>query len=131
MNVQPKSKDVDAYLASVSGEARARLAELREAIKAAAPDAEEVISYQIPTYKQQGALVAFGAARNHAGFYVMSPAVIEEYRDEIKSYGTAKVTIQFPLDKPIPAALIMKLVKARIAENESQATAKGYGRKGR
>jgi uncharacterized protein YdhG (YjbR/CyaY superfamily) len=117
--VSPAFKTVDDYMASVSPEMLAALTQLREAIKAAAPEAEEVISYQIPTYKHRGPLCAFGAAKNHAGFYVMSKSVIEAFKEDLKPYSKAPTTIRFRLDQPIPGALVGKLVKARIAENEA------------
>ena len=95
-------KDVDQYLADVPQEMRVRLEELRRTIRSAAPEAEELISYQIPTYEQRGPLVVFGAAKNHAGFYVMSSAAIEAHKDEIKGYDTAKTTIRLPLHRPDP-----------------------------
>jgi uncharacterized protein YdhG (YjbR/CyaY superfamily) len=87
--------DVDSYLAAVPEEARAALEKLRKTIKAAAPKADEVISYQIPTYKHYGPLVGFAAFPNHCGFYVMSPAVMDAHRDELESYDTSKGTIRF------------------------------------
>jgi len=116
------ARDVDSYLAAAPEEARATLEKLRKVIKAAAPKAAEVISYQIPTYKYHGPLVAFAAFPNHCGFYVMSTAVMDAHRDELKSYDTAKITIRFPANKPLPAALVRKIVKARIAENEAGVT---------
>ncbi len=112
------SDSVDAYLATVPEEARDTLIKLRKMIQAAAPNATEGISYQIPTFKQKGPLVAFAAFPTHCSFYVMSPAVMNMYKDELKSYDTAKGTIRFQANKPLPAALVKKLVKARIEENE-------------
>jgi uncharacterized protein YdhG (YjbR/CyaY superfamily) len=114
-------RDVDSYLAVVPAEARAALEKLRKRIKAVAPEATEVISYQIPTFKLHGRpLVAFAAFPNHCGFYVMSPSVMEAHKDELGSYDTAKGTIRFRADKPLPDALVRKLIKARIAENEGR-----------
>lgn len=115
------ARDVDNYLAAVPEEARTALEKLRKTIKAVAPKATEVISYQIPTFKYHGPLVAFAAFPNHCGFYVMSTAVMYALRGELKSYDTAKATIRFPAKKPLPAALVRKIVKARIAENEAGA----------
>jgi len=114
------ARDVDEYLAQVPPAARAALEKLRRTIKAAAPHATEIISYQIPTYRYRGALVAFAAFGNHCGFYVMSPKIMEAYLDDLEGYETAKATIRFSADSPLPAALVKKLVKARIAENESR-----------
>lgn len=113
-------KDIDDYLATVSKESRAALEKLRKTIRSAALKATEGISYQVPTYKFLGPLVSFGAAKNHCSFYVMSPATMEAHKDELESYDTSKGTIRFPPDKPLPAALVSKLVRARIAENEAR-----------
>ncbi len=110
-------KAVEAYLATVPEDARATLIKLRKTIRAAAPNATEGISYHIPTFKYKGSLVAFAAFPTHCSFYVMSPAVMEAHKDELKSYDTAKGTIRFPVNKPLPASLVKKLVKARIEEN--------------
>jgi uncharacterized protein YdhG (YjbR/CyaY superfamily) len=114
--------DVVHYLAAVPEEARASLEKLRKTIKAAAPEATEVISYRIPTFKDHGRpLVGYAAFPRHCGFYVMSPAVMDAYKDELEPYDIATATIRFPANKPLPAALVRKLVKARIAENEAAA----------
>jgi uncharacterized protein YdhG (YjbR/CyaY superfamily) len=114
------AKDVDDYLARVPDDARAALEKLRRTIRAAAPDATEGISYRIPTFKHHGPLVAFAAFPNHCGFYVMSPAVMGAHKGELEAYETSKGTIRFPAGKPLPAALVKKLVKARIDENEAR-----------
>lgn len=94
---------------------RAALEKLRKIIKSAVPDATEVISYGIPAFRYQGyVLVWFAAWKNHCSLYPISNAV----KRELKGYDTAKGTIRFTADKPLPAALVRKLVKARIAENE-------------
>ena len=108
---------VAGYLAAVPKDARAALAKLRKAIRATAPKATEGISYQIPMYKHHGPLVSFAAFGDHCGFYVMSPKVMRAYAAELKGYKTGKGSIRFPAEKPLPAALVKKLVKARIAEN--------------
>ncbi len=117
---QTTPRDIDDYLKAVPREARATLGELRKTIKAAAPKADEVISYQIPTYKYHGPLVGFAAFKNHCGFFVMSPSVMEAYKHALEAYDTSKSTIRFPADKPLPAALIKTLIKARIEENEAR-----------
>lgn len=113
---------VDEYLEGVPEEARAALERLRKVIKAAAPKATETVSYQIPTFKYHGMLVGFAAFKNHLSFFVMSPSLMDAHRDELKGYDTAKATIRFQADKPLPTALVKKLVKARIEENEARAT---------
>jgi uncharacterized protein YdhG (YjbR/CyaY superfamily) len=115
---------VEEYLASVPDDARMALESLRRTIRSVVPDAEEVISYGIPTFRQQGGLVAFGAAKGHCGFYVMSTAVMEAHRGEMEGFSTAKGTVRFTPDKPLPEALVKKLVLARIAENEAVAARK-------
>ena len=113
-------RTIDEYLAPLSNEKRAALEKLRRAIKSAAPKAEECISYQIPAFRLGGRmLVAFGAAANHCAFYPGSFPV-EAHKDELKDYDTSKGTIRFQAAKPLPAALVRKLVKARIAENAAQ-----------
>jgi len=119
--MRPKARDIDDYLASVPEEARATLEKLRQTIKAAAPQATERISYQVPTFHYRRGLVAFAAFKDHCSFFVMSPPVMEAHRDELKPYDTVKGTIHFPPGKPLPEALVTKLVKARIAENEANA----------
>lgn len=116
----PRAETVDGYLAALPEDARAALAKLRKTIKAAAPKATEVISYQIPTFKQQGMLVAFAAFEGHCGFYIMSPKVLEAHAAELSNYELNKASIRFPANKPLPAALVTKLVKARVAENEAR-----------
>ena len=123
--------DVDAYLAAVPKEQRAALQKLRKIIKGAAPRAAEVISYRIPVYKHCGMLVGFAAFKNHCSFFVMGREAMEAHQEELKRYSTARGTIHFTADKPLPAALVRKLVRARIAENESRVKRKEnvYGRK--
>ena len=110
---------VDDYLAALPEDARAALARLRKTIKAAAPKATEVISYQIPAYKHHGLLVGFAALKNHCTFHIMSVEVTSAHAAELKDYKLGKASIRFEADKPLPAALVTKLVKARIAENEA------------
>ncbi len=111
-----KPKTPAAYLATVSPDKRAALEALRKAIRAAAPGAEECISYDLPAFRLNGKLlVAYGAAANHCAFYPGS--VLEILKDELQDYDTTKGTIRFPADKPLPAALVRKLVKLRVAKN--------------
>jgi uncharacterized protein YdhG (YjbR/CyaY superfamily) len=114
---------VDDYLAALPEEARATLEKIRKAIKAAAPKATEVISYQMPMYKQHGMLVGFAAFKNHCSIFPGAKPM-ETYKDELKAYKTSKGTIRFPIGKPLPAALVKKLIKTRIAENEKRAAEK-------
>ncbi len=116
-------RTVDEYLAAVPTEARATLEKLRKTIKAAAPKASEVISYQIPMYKQHGMLVGFAAFKDHCSFFPGAKP-IESHKDVLKAYKTSKGTIRFPSDQPLPVALVKRLVKTRIAENEARRKAK-------
>ena len=112
------AKDVEAYLSSIPQELRTVLENLRETIKAAAPKAEEVISYQIPTYKYHGPLVHFVARASHCSFIAVSKEVLEKFKSELEGFDTSGTTIHFTAAKPLPATLVKKIVKARIAENE-------------
>ena len=112
-----KPKTIDEYLAGVSDEQRAALEKLRKTIRAAAPKAEECISYQLPAFRLNGLLVAFGARPDHCAFYPMSASTVAAHKADLEAYDTSKGTIRFQPDKPLPAALVRKLVKARIAEN--------------
>jgi uncharacterized protein YdhG (YjbR/CyaY superfamily) len=113
-------ESVDDYLAALPEDSRAALEKLRATISAAAPNATEGISYQVPTFKHQGRpLVGFGATKNHCAFYVMSPDVVRAHGAELERYETGKGSIRFPAGKPLPAALVKKLVLARIAEIET------------
>lgn len=117
------ARDIDAYLAAVPQAPRRALERLRKTIKAAAPKATEVISYRIPTFRYHGGLVAFAAFQKHCSLFVMSKRVMNAYRNELKPYDTtAGATVHFSVEKPLPAALITKLVKARIAENQARRT---------
>jgi uncharacterized protein YdhG (YjbR/CyaY superfamily) len=122
------AQTVDDYLAALPEDARATLEKLRKVIRAAAPKATEVISYQIPMYKQDGMLVGFASFKNHCSFFPGAKA-IATHKDELKAYGTSKGTIRFPIGKPLPAALVKKLVKERIAENEKRLAEKGKKRR--
>lgn len=118
------ARTVGEYLAQVPQPARGTLEKLRRTIRAAAPGAEEVIAYQVPTFRLGRSLVAFAAFDDHCSFFVMSPAVMEAFAGDLGDYATAKGTIRFPVDKPLPAALVKRLVKARIAETETAGKAK-------
>jgi uncharacterized protein YdhG (YjbR/CyaY superfamily) len=112
-------KTVDQYMDTVPEEARVTLEKVRASIRSAAPKAEEVISYGIPTYKLNGSLIGFGVASKHCGLYVMSYEVMDEFKSDLKKYDTATSTIRFPFDKPLPATLVKKIVQARIKENDA------------
>jgi uncharacterized protein YdhG (YjbR/CyaY superfamily) len=118
-----KPINVDAYINSFPKETQQLLETLRAIIKKAAPDAEEVISYSMPAYKQKGIIVYFAGRKNHIGLYPMASG-IENFKEEITAYKTSRGTIQFPLDKPLPIRLITKIIKFRVAENELKAKTK-------
>ena len=112
-----KPKTTDEYLGALSGDKRAALEKLRKAIRAAVPKAEECISYQLPAFRLNGKfLLAYGAAANHCAFY--PGPVVESLKDELKNYDTSKGTIRFPVDKPLPSALVRKVVNLRIAASK-------------
>jgi uncharacterized protein YdhG (YjbR/CyaY superfamily) len=116
----PLARTVDEYLASVPEPARTTLSRIRAAIVSALPhDAVETISYRIPAYKYKGLLVGFAAFTAHCTFATMSPPVIEAFKEELSRYDTADSIVRFPHDKPLPAALVRKIVKARIVENRT------------
>jgi uncharacterized protein YdhG (YjbR/CyaY superfamily) len=116
-NAAPKS--VDQYLAGVPEPARSTLNKIRSTIRSAVPsEATEAISYGIPTIKYKGSLVAFAAFSKHCSLFPMSYAVMATLKDQLKRFEVSKGTIRFPVDKPLPATLLKKVVKARIAEKE-------------
>jgi len=117
---------VDDYLATVSEPARSTLNKVRAAIRSALPaEATEAISYGIPTFKYNGSVVWYAAFSKHCSLFPGSLAVIKAFKNELKDFPTSKGTIHFPLDKPLPAALLKKIVKARIAENKVKSNLKG------
>jgi uncharacterized protein YdhG (YjbR/CyaY superfamily) len=121
VNEKPKAKTVDEYLAGLSADKRDALERLRATIRAAAPGAEEYISYQLAAFRLDGKpLVAIGATAKHCAFYPMTGTTVDAYKDELKGYDTSKGTIRFQPATPLPASLVQKLVKARIAENTAQ-----------
>jgi uncharacterized protein YdhG (YjbR/CyaY superfamily) len=114
------AKTVDAYLARVSEPARGTLNKIRAAIRSAAPrEATETISYGIPAFKHNGVLVWFAAFSDHCSLFPTA-AVIETFKNELKGFSISKGTIQFPTDKPLPAALVKKMVEARVAQIQSK-----------
>jgi uncharacterized protein YdhG (YjbR/CyaY superfamily) len=113
-------KDVDEYLAAVPQPARSTLNKIRAAIRSAVPpEATETISYGIPAFKHKGVLVWFAAFSNHCSLFPTA-SVVEAFKRDLKGFSTSKGTIQFPTDKPLPTALIKKIVKLRVAQNESK-----------
>ena len=122
-----RPQTIDEYLVPLSNEKRAALENLRRAIKSAAPRAEECISYGVPAFRLDGKLlVAFGAAAKHCAFYP-GAFPIKAHKDELKDYDTSKGTIRFQADSPLPATLVRKLVKTRMAEHASRKPVAGSG----
>lgn len=112
--------DIDTYIGGFPEDIRNLLTELRAAIKQAAPDATEKISYSMPTFYQHGNLVHFAAYKNHVGFYPTA-SCIEAFKAELSAYKWSKGTIQFPLGKPLPVDLITRIVQFRLEENRQKA----------
>ncbi|NOT76759.1 MAG: hypothetical protein HOP08_17675 [Cyclobacteriaceae bacterium] len=117
------SKDIDAYIAGYPEEVQEKLQKVREAIRKAAPEAGETIAYGIPTFTLNGNLVHFGGFKNHIGFYP-APMGIAAFKKELSVYKGNKGSVQFPLDKPMPLALIAKIVKYRVKKNLEKTKAK-------
>ncbi len=115
-----KPGTIDQYLAALRSDQRTALQKLRKTIRASAPKAEECLSYQVAAFRQNGMLVGFGATPNHCSFYLMSASTLKGFKDELEGFDTSKGTIRFDAKRALPAALVRKLVKARLAENESR-----------
>ena len=121
---QTAPKTIDEYIAGFPNDVQEILEKIRMTIRKAAPDAEETINYQIPTFTLKGNLVHFAAYKKHIGFYP-APTGIEKFKNELSVYEGAKGSVKFPLDNPIPFDLISKIVKFRVKENLERAKAKG------
>ncbi len=116
-----KPNSVEEYLAALPDDARTTLEKVRQAIRAAAPTATETISYGMPAFNHEGRyLVYYAAFKNHCSFFPASYEVMETFAKELERYDVQKGTIRFPIGKPLPAALVKKMVKARIRENEAR-----------
>lgn len=118
-----KPTDINEYIASFPENVQKLLEQVRSIIKKTAPEATEAISYAMPTFKLNGILVHFAAFQNHIGFYAL-PSGNEAFQKELSAYKTGKGSIQFPLDEPLPEALITKIVKFRVQENLEKALMK-------
>ena len=116
MEVKTTFKDFDDYFSQQTPEVQILLEQMRQTIKKAAPEAEEVISYNMPAFKYYGMLVYFAAYKNHIGFYA-TPTGHSEFKEELSIYKQGKGSVQFPLTKPLPLDLITKIVKFRVKEN--------------
>ena len=114
---------VDQYIAAFPADVKKRMQQLRNTIKSAAPKADELISYQMPGYKYFGMLVYFAAFKNHIGFYPGAGGILEFYK-KLSSFKSAKGSVQFPHDRPIPYDIISKIVKFRVKQNEEKISLK-------
>jgi uncharacterized protein YdhG (YjbR/CyaY superfamily) len=116
---KPPAKNVDEYLAGVPEPGRSTLTKVRAVIRSVAPaETTEVISYGIPTFKYKRGLVALAAFKDHCSFFPMGASVLDAFKEELKEFRVSKGTLHFPLDRPLPTALVKKIVRARIAQNE-------------
>ncbi|RYF72676.1 MAG: hypothetical protein EOO39_11740 [Cytophagaceae bacterium] len=118
--LKPTPKTIDEYLYDFPEAVQEMMEHLRQAIRDAAPEAVETISYQMPAFMLAGKLVYFAGYKNHIGFYP-TPSGITAFKDELSAYNCAKGTVQFPLDKPLPIDLITRIVKFRVQENLAKA----------
>ena len=124
----PPAKEIDKYIQGFPGDVQEILQAIRMTIRKAAPEAEETIKYGMPTFTLEGNLVHFAAYKKHIGFYP-APSGIENFKDELSAYASAKGSVQFPLDRPIPYDLISKITAFRVVENLERAAAKKVKRK--
>src|SRR6266567_3693229 len=121
---------VEAYLANVPEPSRSTLESVRRAIRSAAPaDATECMSYAMPAFRYKGALVSYSVFKSHCSFFPMSASLLDDFAEDVKAFRTAKGTLQFPLDKPLPAKLVRQIVKTRVLQNEERAAAKSKRKK--
>jgi uncharacterized protein YdhG (YjbR/CyaY superfamily) len=120
MRGMPKFDSVADYLKAVPPAQRALLRKVRQTIRAAAPKATEVISYGMPGYKHHGMLVYFAAFKEHCSLFGVGAALMKQHHTALAPYKKSKGTIQFTVEKPLPLALVRKLVKARVVENEAR-----------
>lgn len=127
---QPAPQTIDQYIAGFPEDVQQILQQIRQTIRAAAPEAQEAISYQMPTFKLHGNLVHFAVHKKHIGFYP-APSGIEAFKEELAPFASSKGAVQFPLDQPIPYDLISKITAFRAGQNREQAAAKQSHRKSR
>jgi uncharacterized protein YdhG (YjbR/CyaY superfamily) len=120
-NGKKEYSTIDEYVSSFPDEIQKKLEEIRAAVKAIAPEAKEKISYQMPTFDLNGNLVHFAAFKNHIGLYP-APSGIEAFEQELRPYKSAKGSVQFPLDQPLPMELIKRIVEFRVEENRKKFT---------
>lgn len=120
-------RNIDEYISGFSPQVQELLEQVRTTIRRAAPGAEEAIKYGIPTFVLNGNLVHFAAFKHHIGFYP-APSAIEAFKEELSPYKSAKGSVQFPLDQPMPLALIGKIVVFRVKEARAKSAAGKAGR---
>ena len=119
-------QNVDEYLATIPEPARTTLEKVRAVIKAnVPPETTETISYRIPMFKYKGMLIGFAAFKNHCSLFPANMDVFKTFKKELEPFHTSKGTLQFPLDKPFPSALLKKIVKMRVSQNKAKEKAKG------
>lgn len=121
-------QNIDEYIAGFPDDVQDKLNKMRATIRQAAPEAQEKISYQMPTFTLEGNLVHFAAYKNHIGFYPV-PSGIEQFKHQLSAYKGAKGSVQFPLDQPIPYELVREIVEFRVQENLAKAAAKRKSKK--
>lgn len=129
MDEKTKWNSIDEYISNFPDEIQSILEKIRTVIKKNAPDAIEVISYQMPAFKLEGILVYFAAHKEHIGFYPTSSG-IEMFKNKLAGFTTSKGAVQFPLDKPVPYELIGKIVQFRVKENLERAAVKSKKKRG-
>ncbi len=115
------AKTVDKYLAAIPRDKRAALKNLRRIIRSAAPDAEELISYGMPAFRQHGMIVYYAAFKDHCSLFIGGPATKTKFAEELRPFLTGKGTVHFTPEKPLPEDLVRRIVKARLEENEARA----------
>ncbi|MFV8376604.1 iron chaperone [Flavobacterium sp. LB1P71] len=115
---------IDKYLESLPEQQRIVLKKLRQTIKEIVPEAQEVISYQMPAYKYHGMLVGFAAFKNHCSFFPWNSKTVEQFKEELNDFSVSKGTIRFTPEKPIPDALLKKIIEARVNDNLSKSKKK-------
>ncbi len=121
MAARKDPRTADEYLVALPADQRAALEKLRKIIRGIVPEAEECLSYRLPTFRLDGRmLVSYGAAAHHCAFYPLSASTVKDHEDDLADYDTSPGTIRFPANRPLPAALVRKLVQARIAENAAR-----------
>jgi uncharacterized protein YdhG (YjbR/CyaY superfamily) len=130
MKKGPVPKNIDEYLVDLPEDVQVVLEKLRHNILAAAPKAEELISYQMPAFKYKGVLVYFAAFKNHCSLFVASKSIMKIFEKELEPFDASGGTIHFTVDKPLPAMLVKRIIKVRVQQNEERAAAKAAMGKG-